>query len=426
MTGDRSSHSEARPLLPSTDLSRGTSSSSSQDNDGSTLVPTKLTTPTSRSYGGTDGAEDPGSTGTVVATPRSDAPAATLASSFTSVKLDKAADIPTDSPLISQAIPRVGQSDHPPDRIDGFSHLQLDGPSSRQLYTERQLLDRGADVNVKLDPISLSILSRQEDPQATPNEPGHGRPRFVDPTAIGSIHFRLDSSDCYDGHLWTIYRGKLAFNPITAGPSYQEIPVVLKLKDFTIDAGMSSPEALGKQWADALHKDKVLHSLYQLQGGAVPNYYGLYSYSLFRGQPTIKSPPEVLVMIMEDIGEQKYPRKHWQWGSDQKRGILQAYEDLHHRGRTVHSGLPFDFEIHHILERTTKAKGDSHRFALVDFQKAASLKGVADPDLPTKLGFEDWGLMDHLGYGFARGSDLRLYDAQGNVICGYSAPWSMD
>ncbi|OCF35647.1 hypothetical protein I316_02702 [Kwoniella heveanensis BCC8398] len=50
---------EAQPLLSSAGLSREYSvSSSSNDDDSSTLVPTRVATPTSRSYGGTDNAAD--------------------------------------------------------------------------------------------------------------------------------------------------------------------------------------------------------------------------------------------------------------------------------------------------------------------------------------------------------------------------------
>ncbi|WVF65467.1 hypothetical protein IAT40_000195 [Kwoniella sp. CBS 6097] len=99
------------------------------------------------------------------------------------------------------------------------------------------------------------------------------------------------------------------------------------------------------------------------------------------------------------------------------------YEDLHHNALTIHSGLYF--KAHHILRRMPPKEGGRHAFVMVDFQKSFSLEAVAEEDLPGKLGFEDWGLMDNLVYAFIRHDDLQLYNAEGNLLCGYQRPWGL-
>ncbi|OCF35641.1 hypothetical protein I316_02696 [Kwoniella heveanensis BCC8398] len=324
----------------------------------------------------------PSPTETVVATPRSVSPAATLTSSFPILKLEDDAAFPVDICPLPHCLPRIGQSDDPPNTIDAFTHLEIDGDLDGQLYSEDQLSEMGADAKAKFHPVSLSILSKREDPQVTPRKSGHDQPKIPEPTANGYIRFRLESTCFYHGHMWRMFRGKLSFKLTTGEPVSEEVPVVLKLRWFDHEDDMLPPNLLNDLWANALHEDKILRSLHNLQGDAVPNYYGMYSYSLYRGNPTTGDPPEVLVMVMEDVGEQEYPQKHWQF-------------DLHENGVRI--------QINHICRRMPKKEDGSHPFVLVDFQAAQSLRGLTDRDLRKKLGLEDIGLLDNLSYGFRRG-----------------------
>ncbi|WVF65468.1 hypothetical protein IAT40_000196 [Kwoniella sp. CBS 6097] len=269
-------------------------------------------------------------TGTVVATPRSDSPAITLASSFTSVKLDKGADFSADASHTRPTIPKVGQSDHAPYRVDGFTHLEIEGDLNGQ-FTRRKSFDPlyKAAPDVKLRPISLSMLKIREDPHATPRKPGHFKKsdyRFADPFANGSIRFTLEDPKFHQGALWKVFKGELSFTPTMPGREYQKVPVVLKLMWLSrFRDAMPRDEMFFEEhhtcdtaWTESLNEDDTLRRLSSFQGGIVPNYYGLYTWTVNTREISRSTPPEVLVMVMEDVGFKDFPSRHRLFQPDEK------------------------------------------------------------------------------------------------------------
>ncbi|OCF42943.1 hypothetical protein I317_03164 [Kwoniella heveanensis CBS 569] len=266
----------------------------------------------------------PSPTETVVATPRSVSPAATLASSFPSLKLDKAADSSADVLPACQEIPRVGQSDDAPHRIDGFTYLTIGGDVFRSgekltsVYKEK--------TDAKLRPISSSMLENRDDLNVTPRKAGHDQRsqfRFADSSANGSIHFEPDNLRDYSGSLWRIHTGKLSFIPSTIDRQYRKTPAILKLvwlsrfrdappRDWTF---LEEHHTCDTARNEALNEDRTLRGLFDFQGGIVPSYYGLYTWSKANREPSKSNPPQVLAMVMEDVGP--YPLERPRFSTDE-------------------------------------------------------------------------------------------------------------
>ncbi|WVQ93136.1 hypothetical protein IAU59_000200 [Kwoniella sp. CBS 9459] len=270
--------------------------------------------------------------GTAVATPRADSPP-TLASSFTSLKLDSATSLSPSPELhrVLREIPRIG---HPDDRtviIDSFPYLEIEGDlDGAYLYDNPEYPD------TKLRPIAHSMITElteadHPDPQATPTQSRRtrkGQTNVIRGLAQGSLSFiPTHGSDRYEGKLWKIFKGKLVHKSASSDlAEYQEIPVVLKITwprwkfpqvkplhdDMFEGHGNHTSETA---WTEALHEDLTLRRLSHLQGDIIPNYYGLYSWSEDKIDLTRTMPPDVVVMIMEDAGEQALLRYGWGFGS---------------------------------------------------------------------------------------------------------------
>ncbi|WVF65470.1 hypothetical protein IAT40_000198 [Kwoniella sp. CBS 6097] len=119
------------------------------------------------------------------------------------------------------------------------------------------------------------------------------------------------------GHLWTVYRAKLAPDLPGYGDTVNSVSVVLKVLSTTgcylaeeQRLQYEEDEVLTPETAydEATNEDAILRRLIKHQGHFVPSYYGLY-YSPDSNREGVGGLQELgkFVMVMEDVGEQRWP-----------------------------------------------------------------------------------------------------------------------
>ncbi|OCF44624.1 hypothetical protein I317_01511 [Kwoniella heveanensis CBS 569] len=223
--------------------------------------------------------------------------------------------------------------------------------------------------------------------------------------------------DIHRGHLWTIYRATLTIESATATatdhPGPCSIPVVVKILDTNADElsahfglGYLLPEDYGeytpdRAYAEALNEDTILRRLLGFQGHFVPNYYGLYGSHAGRGSDTFEIGEDILVMVMEDVGEQPcipLSVRYNHFSREERLEIMSHFDDLHERGHTAQGDR---IRVRHILRRTNhQGHGSRSRdaFALVDFQDAMALENLDERQRDFAIACEDAELERCLGH----------------------------
>ncbi|WVF69804.1 hypothetical protein IAT40_004583 [Kwoniella sp. CBS 6097] len=229
-----------------------------------------------------------------------------------------------------------------------------------------------------------------------------------------------DSRPFYRGALWRFYRGTLT---MVTGFQHvpQHLPVVLKIMrpsefpetqnweqvEYYHDEALTSRIA----WTLVRNEDRILRNLIDLQGGPVPNYYGLYAWYDKTRAGSKQSKPDTVFMVMEDVGEQKCEpscRKLNTLNPDDQRKVVACYKALHHH-KVVHGFKRVG--PRHLLRRTVKDDDEnlnfSGDFVIVDFQRAEMFP--EDPeDKLDMLAADKMRLRNELGFKLDKATERLL------------------
>ncbi|WVQ93167.1 hypothetical protein IAU59_000231 [Kwoniella sp. CBS 9459] len=325
--------------------------------------------------------------------------------------------MPSDPPpgAIKRPFPRIGPVDSAAlNSMLTFEHLEIEGDLHNNLFPKEKIWNKDRNLYLSLQPEQDQLSQSRRQRFRAPIHGGEAERLDILPLRFGgAVHHRA---------LWKIFRGKLTFKSSTDGLEYGTLPVVAKYMRPRNFPEVRQPDnwlfeehghhTRATAWSEALNEDAILRGLIQLQGTIVPNYYGLYGLS--RSQKPAGAAPDIVVMIMEDVGEQRFPpgcRSASDFTIEQRRDIIAHYEALHQHGQVVQHDLRVN--ENHMLQRQV---GHRYRFAIIDFQKAKSLVGLSSDERSSWVETDEGALVCHLGYIFRRDSNGVLCGADGAEI----------
>ncbi|WVQ93158.1 hypothetical protein IAU59_000222 [Kwoniella sp. CBS 9459] len=154
-------------------------------------------------------------------------------------------------------------------------------------------------------------------------------------------------------------------------------------------------------WELVKNEDSTLRRLIDFQGELLPSYYGLYG--LFRkSKKTMRDAegnniPDLVIMVMESLGEQErapITRDALDFNLAEKLRIIALYEDLHVRGRTVHS--PYRVNARHIRRRQNTTRNGPNHSIIIDFQKSRLIANYGKKQRWTLITIEENKLSEQL------------------------------